>query len=93
MIKIRKSMFETNSSSMHSLVVMKEDKAVKKYSEYYDYCLSDGHKFIIYSTGDLKFGRWPFDILCTPEAKIRYAIASLCTFKDKAECKEIVKSK
>lgn len=92
MIKIRKGMFETNSSSMHRLVVMKEAKAAKGYSEYYDYHLIDDHKFVIYSTEDLTFDRWPFDILCTLGAKIRYAIASLCTFKEKDECKRIVKN-
>lgn len=84
MRQIRSSVFETNSSSMHSLVV-------KKNSEYYTYeeindCmwLHNG-VWEIWNDDNITFGRSPFECLNTFEAKVRYAIASLCGWYRNAE--------
>lgn len=78
MIKIRKGVFETNSSSMHSLVVKKEGGYYTKEELREDlWIFEDGEWNLSY--GDrLYFGRSPFDCLCTFESKTRYAIASMC---------------
>ena len=82
--QIRRNVFETNSSSMHSLVV-------KKTSEYYDdaelrYGIwLDNGVWDIWDNDYLRFGRYPFKCLGTFESKVRYAIASLCSYKDNAE--------
>ena len=83
--QIRRNVFETNSSSMHSLVV-------KKTSEYYNEAelresvwLYDDGEWHIHSTEDLDFGRYPFDCLNTFGKKVRYAIASLCGYKENAK--------
>ena len=85
MLQVRHSAFETNSSSMHSLVI-------KKSSEYYtdeelhtDLWLHDGI-WKIYNEDRLEFGRYPFECLSTFESKVRYAIASICGYRaDNAE--------
>ena len=73
MIKIRRSVFETNSSSSHSIAIKKEDK----------YCTTDTlGKFWIWDGelklwgSELEFGRSPFEVLATFYDKARYAIAS-----------------
>lgn len=82
--QIRSNVFETNSSSMHSLVI-------KKSSGYYTYeemCDSLWlHKGVwdIWSEDDLEFGRYPFKCLNTFETKARYAIASLCGWRSDAD--------
>lgn len=76
-IQVRRNVFETNSSSMHSLVILKEDRLFTKNE------LTDGmylHKngvWDIWMDDDLYFGRSPFQCLATFESKVRYAIASL----------------
>lgn len=67
---IRRGVFETNSSSMHSIVVTKENLIKNE-----DVYLRDG-KLDIYDS-DLDFGRSPFEILSTPKRKLHYAIASI----------------
>ena len=84
MRQIRNGVFETNSSSMHSLVI-------KKNSEYYTYEeMVESlwlHKGVwdIWNDSKLTFGRTPFDCLNTFESKVRYAIASLCGWRSNAE--------
>ena len=72
MIQIRNDVFETNSSSAHTI-------AIKKNNEY-DYSLKwlldDDGIFRLWSTNDLDFGRSPFDVLCTTYEKIPYFIAA-----------------
>lgn len=72
MIQIRDNVFETNSSSAHTIAVKNQDE--------YDYDLKwlldkDG-TFKLWSTFDLDFGRSPFDVLCTTYQKIPYFIAT-----------------
>ena len=84
MRQIRNGVFETNSSSMHSLVI-------KKNSEYYTYeemidnlWLHNG-VWDIWNDRYITFGRSPFGCLNTFEAKVRYAIASLCGWYSNAD--------
>lgn len=86
-IQVRRNVFETNSSSMHSLVILKEDRLFTKNE------LTDGmylHKngvWDIWMDDDLYFGRSPFQCLATFESKVRYAIASLCCYRSDEEKK------
>ena len=67
---IRRGVFETNSSSMHSIVVTKENLIKNE-----DVYLWQG-KLNLYNS-DLEFDRSPFEILSTPKRKLCYAIASI----------------
>ena len=69
---IRRGVFETNSSSMHSIVVTKNDVCDKDYLKYYP---RSKRKISVWE-GDLEFERSPFNILATAIHKFRYAIAS-----------------
>lgn len=69
---IRRGVFETNSSSMHSIVVTKNDVTNKDYFECYIGCDKKMHLY----EGDLEFSRSPFEVLVTAERKFEYAIAS-----------------
>ena len=72
MIQIRDNVFETNSSSAHTI-------AVKNHDDYdYDlkWLLDEDGTFKLWSTSDLDFGRSPFDVLCTTYQKIPYFIAT-----------------
>lgn len=77
MKQIRRSVFETNSSSSHSIVILNEDVA-KNNNEYLSYfktyLCSDG--LYLMFDHDLEFGRSPFDVLSTFSEKLNYAIAS-----------------
>ena len=76
--QIRKGVFETNSSSMHSLVINKREKGnhedelkyqidwIKRYMDKDGY-ISDEH---------FEFGRYPFKILAGMFPKIQYAFAA-----------------
>lgn len=80
MIQIRRGCFETNSSSMHSIVVTKNDDHYP--NEYYkDIYLTKNNELRFYSS-DLIFGRSPFEVLDTFERKLAYAIASFCNSSD-----------
>lgn len=69
---IRKGVFETNSSSMHSIVVMKNDVNIENQND--NVWIKDG-KLQVFNS-DLRFGRSPFEILSTAERKLHYAMAS-----------------
>ena len=72
MIQIRNSVFETNSSSAHTIAVKNKDE--------YDYnlkwFLNEDGSFEFWDMSSLEFGRSPFDVLCTTYQKIPYFIAS-----------------
>lgn len=82
--QIRQCCFETNSSSMHSLVIKKENSYYDE-SEIRDgiYINREG-EWDIWGD-DLMFGRTPFQCLGTFDGKVRYAIASLCSYRDNAD--------
>lgn len=70
---IRKGVFETNSSSMHSIAVYREDKK-RKGIEKSKYGLVNG--YVRLHAEDLEFERWPYQRLATVIGKARYVIAS-----------------
>lgn len=85
---IRKRTFETNSSSMHSIVISKqvgeytEEEIKESFFGYYRYSERDGESFNIQFLNDihnedLSFGRAPFDVLYTYCDKLRYYLASM----------------
>lgn len=81
---IRKGCFETNSSSMHSIVITKEDGN----STFFDYDSSyQCEDYLIYED-DIVFGRYPFQILNSIKDKARYAIAS--AYRDQDKIQEII---
>ena len=86
-LTIRKGMFETNSSSMHSIIITKNDSN----------CYEEGLKCyyggrLFFSDEDLEFSRSPFQFLNTWRGKVGYAIASYCQEykKDDEEAKEFI---
>lgn len=75
-IKVRHGVFETNSSSMHSICILKNPGTLD-YNENteLDYC--DG---IVkwYGYEKFYFDRYPFELLISPKDKIRYLFANMC---------------
>jgi hypothetical protein len=73
----RMGSFETNSSSMHSICIMKNTP--EKDLPWNDiYVEGDGTWDLSDTYGDkLYFGRYPFQILTTPGQKAKYAIANM----------------
>lgn len=84
-IKIRKGVFETNSSSMHSLVVKKENEYYTQEEMTERMYLDDNGVWEIWNDDDLHFGRTPFQCLGNFSKKVKYAIASLCGYNDDAK--------
>ena len=95
---IRRNVFETNSSSMHSIVVTKYDMINKPTDREDSVYLSHGGKLAIWDS-DLEFGRSPFDVLVTPERKLHYAIASILSnavyghITENGDCDEYLSAK
>lgn len=84
-IKIRKGVFETNSSSMHSLVVKKENEYYTQEEMTERMYLDNNGVWEIWSNDALHFGRTPFQCLGDFNKKVKYAIASLCGCKNNAK--------
>ena len=82
--KTRANVFETNSSSAHSLVIYKTNNGAKRLTPeecrdglYWDYDEDTG----IYTIDDdCYFGRYPFKILRKFEDKVKYAYAN-CPYR------------
>ena len=74
MILVRSGVFETNSSSSHSIVVTKGEQPIGLIDP--EWRLHDGELNLWYAD-DLEFGRTPFDILSDWYGRLRYAIASV----------------
>jgi len=80
MIKIRRNVFETNSSSMHSLSVIGSDRMTTLTSK-------DG----IVVVGEGEFG-WGYETLKTPTAKLSYLVTQYSGDEDMIDLiKEAVK--
>lgn len=75
-VQIRGGVFETNSSSMHSLVVSTKGGKYTEDEFYEGIWLNRDGKWKIWDR-DIQFGRTPFELLYTFEGKVRYALASL----------------
>ena len=76
MIQIRQSVFETNSSSSHSIVVRNESEQLFRFADneiYSDFASYDGTTLTL--TGGNYFG-WGWDILTNWLDRFAYAIAS-----------------
>lgn len=88
--QIRKSVWESNSSSMHSLVVTKKNSNVRMTQEeirdefylnedwYKDRHKNDEKEIVEIDPWDNEFGRSPFDVLVTFRDKLAYAVAEYC---------------
>lgn len=88
--QIRKGCFETNSSSMHSLIITKENENVRMTQEeirdefylnedwYKERHKDDEKEIVEIRPWDNDFGRSPFTVLTSFEDKLAYAIAEYC---------------
>ena len=91
MIQVRSGVFETNSSSSHSIVVTKGEQPIEMIDP--EWRMHDGELDMLYMD-DLEFGRSPFDILCDWYGRLRYAIASMgeaCIDEITAACRRHLK--
>lgn len=77
MINIRRNVFETNSSSMHSLVVVKNPKPYNKQELKFDIWDTerDFELFDHYDDEDRIYERSPYRVLRTPKDKLKYYVA------------------
>lgn len=87
MITIRKGVFETNSSSSHSIVLTKENHQSETIA---DSNMIDGGWRVnkdgimdFWCEEDLEFGRSPFELLTDWYGRLRYAIASYGNDKER----------
>lgn len=84
-VGIRQDIFETNSSSAHSLCITKNDEKIR-YSD--DIWINPSGKWVLYSD-ELIFDRYPFMVLSDFSEKVKYAIATFCgTSKPKDEAQK-----
>lgn len=84
MIQIRHSVFETNSSSSHSISIRKNGHTYTKEEIMKDLWLSEEGSHWVWDN-DLEFGRSPFEPLTTFKDKIRFALASYHDDQDKID--------
>lgn len=88
--QIRKSCFETNSSSMHSLIITKKNENIRMTQEeirdefylnedwYKERHINDEKEIVKIDPWENEFGRSPFTILTSFEDKLAYAVAEYC---------------
>lgn len=88
--QIRKGCFESNSSSMHSLVVTKKNSNIRMTQEeirdefyldedwYKEQHKNDDEEIVKIDPWDNEFGRSPFSVLATFSDKLAYAVAEYC---------------
>ena len=74
MKQIRSNVFETNSSSSHSLVITTDNEHYTRKEINENFYMTDG--IVRLWESSLEFYRSPFDMLVTFKDKLRYAIAS-----------------
>lgn len=74
MKQIRRNVFETNSSSSHSLVITTDNEYYTREEINKNFYMTDG--IVRLWESSLEFYRSPFDMLVTFRDKLRYAIAS-----------------
>ena len=100
-IQRRNSVFETNSSSMHSIAIVKSENLKGTATDYYGHQLTSEwikpgkdveiNSPIVLNDDSLDFGRWPFRVLTTMYEKIQYAIAYYGTDEKFQEISNICK--
>ena len=88
MIKIRRGTFETNSSSMHSLVITKNKNVTTLEKLEEDIYIPNNGKLSIYDSDELYYDRAPFRMLMTPFDKLKYLVAS--NENDKKKVKKLI---
>lgn len=88
MKQIRRNVFETNSSSSHSLVITTDNEHYTREEINKDFYMTDS--IVRLWESSLEFYRSPFDMLVTFKDKLRYAIAS-SNGNLVDECREICK--
>ena len=88
--QIRKGCFETNSSSMHSLIITKKNSNIRMTQEeirdefylnedwYKEHHKNDEKEVVKIDPWDNEFGRSPFNVLVTFRDKLAYAAAEYC---------------
>lgn len=88
--QIRKSCFETNSSSMHSLIITKKNENIRMTQEeirhefyldedwYKEHHKNNEKEIVKIDPWDNEFGRSPFTVLASFEDKLAYAVAEYC---------------
>ena len=88
--QVRKGCFESNSSSMHSLVVTKKNSNIRMTQEeirdefylnedwYKEHHKNDEKEVVEIDPWDNEFGRSPFNVLVTFRDKLAYAVAEYC---------------
>lgn len=88
--QIRQKCYETNSSSMHSLVVTKKNSNVRMTQKeirdefyldedwYKEHHKNDEEEIVKIDPWDNEFGRSPFNVLITFRDKLAYAVAEYC---------------
>jgi len=88
MFNIRRSVFETNSSSMHSLVIVKKPKPYTK-DELNLFTYNGEYEFnLFYDREDANYERAPYRVLRTPLDKLKYYSAYIlgtCNKLDKID--------
>ena len=93
MLNIRRNVFETNSSSMHSLVITKTAKAYTAKELALDYDPEYKKEFYLWEwddEGDMYYERSPFQILSTPRDKLKYYSAyTLGTWRGEPDKKDV----
>ena len=97
-IQVRSSVFETNSSSQHSIAIVKPENLKGTMADYYGWQLTGSwlkpnaevavNDPIVLGDDSITFERWPFRILSTMYEKMQYVIAS---YGDEEHFKEISK--
>ncbi len=98
-IQVRNSVFETNSSSMHSIAIVKPENLKAPATDYYGWQLTnewlkpEASVEICRNDESLSFDRWPFQILSTMFEKAQYAVASYGTDEKFDEISKICKEK
>lgn len=73
-VQIRLNTFETNSSSMHSIVISKTEGYYTPDEIKDEIWINNG----VWDINRLDFGRSPFELITTFTGKVRYAIAEFC---------------
>ena len=89
-VKIRQGAFETNSSSQHSLVIMKPELSSTKKMKFFDN-FKAGQQYTVWCDDeDSVFGRFPFRILNDFDSKFRYLLADKWSMAESDTEKESV---
>ena len=82
MISVRPGVFETNSSSSHSIIIATDDDYVTKEEISKHYYVNNDGILRIFHEDNLSFQRYPFKILDDFYTKLCFAIASYCCYHD-----------